>query len=140
MSARETEDHGERTTSFLSFSRSSSQSSLHSAINTVDGFIGDFICLSEFKEDEGPVPVLIHPEKGEGSFDISSFVIKIMAVDYQYSTSADFNQVEDIQAILQVSFPSAAVSACTAYQRFQLSVASRAALHAILFSPVSGRV
>jgi len=46
-------------------------------------FVDDFICVSEFSEIVGPVPLFCIPENAKGSFNIEKFVIRIMAVDYQ---------------------------------------------------------
>jgi hypothetical protein len=61
----------------------------------------DFIVLSEFSEQVGPVPVLVKPEKGAGLFDVSSFSVRIMSSDMQRSLSGgSFAFSEDTQVIL----------------------------------------
>jgi hypothetical protein len=54
-----------------------------SAIVNEPSFLRDFVLISEFSELEGPVPLVVMPEGGEGKFNINDFVLRIMAVDYQ---------------------------------------------------------
>ncbi len=50
-------------------------------------FSADFIVVSEFSEIDGPIPRMVIPENSEGKFNISDFVVKIMAVDHQNKSS-----------------------------------------------------
>jgi hypothetical protein len=63
-------------------SPSSSSQSLRSLLNA-GSFIDDFICISEFAEQHGPVPLLVVPKGGERGFNLSNYVVRIMAANYQ---------------------------------------------------------
>eukprot|EP00003_Mantamonas_plastica_P001025 TRINITY_DN1076_c0_g1_i2.p1 TRINITY_DN1076_c0_g1~~TRINITY_DN1076_c0_g1_i2.p1 ORF type:complete len:744 (+),score=241.92 TRINITY_DN1076_c0_g1_i2:853-3084(+) len=62
-------------------------------------FEQDFIILSEFSEQEGPIPLLVVPQGAEGRFNLNSFVLRIMAVDYQQKTEAGLAP-EDTQVMI----------------------------------------
>ena len=63
-------------------------------------FTDDFICVSEFSEIVGPVPLFCIPESGKGSFNIEKFVIRIMAVDYQNKSCDPGAFVDDTQVVI----------------------------------------
>ncbi|KAL6073495.1 Guanine nucleotide exchange protein smcr8 [Balamuthia mandrillaris] len=64
-------------------------------------FYDDFICISEFSEIVGPVPLLCLPsDKAKGNFDLEKFVIRIMAVDYQNKSSDPGTFMEDTQVVI----------------------------------------
>jgi hypothetical protein len=63
-------------------------------------FTDDFICISEFSEIVGPVPLFCIPESGKGSFNIEKFVIRIMAVDYQNKSCDPGAFVDDTQVVI----------------------------------------
>ncbi|KAJ4460701.1 hypothetical protein PAPYR_2929 [Paratrimastix pyriformis] len=54
-------------------------------------FLSDFLIVTEFNEQEGPIPLLVVPESAVGSFSINNFAVRIMAmaVDYQSKFEAD---------------------------------------------------
>ena len=52
----------------------------------------DFIVVAEFSEKEGPIPLFTVPNDfGLDSFDINSFVLRIMSVDYQAKSRSVFS-------------------------------------------------
>jgi hypothetical protein len=63
-------------------------------------FTDDFICISEFSEIVGPVPLFCIPESGKGAFNIEKFVIRIMAVDYQNKNCDPGAFVDDTQVVI----------------------------------------
>jgi len=63
-------------------------------------FLDDFICISEFSEQEGPVPLEIIPDGNQSSFNINNFVVKIMAVDYQNKSFDVGMAAEDTQFVM----------------------------------------
>ncbi len=65
-----------------------------------ESFDGDFIVISEFSEKEGPVPLQVIPDKGEGTFNLNSFVLKIMAVDFQNKSNDPQSYLKDSQAVI----------------------------------------
>lgn len=64
-------------------------------------FDGDFIIISEFSEQVGPVPIDIIPEwNAAGTFDLNSFVLKIMAVDFQSKSNDPHSYLKDSQVAM----------------------------------------
>eukprot|EP01102_Stenamoeba_stenopodia_P008431 TRINITY_DN2423_c0_g1_i1.p1 TRINITY_DN2423_c0_g1~~TRINITY_DN2423_c0_g1_i1.p1 ORF type:complete len:791 (+),score=161.09 TRINITY_DN2423_c0_g1_i1:326-2698(+) len=63
-------------------------------------FLDDFICISEFSEQEGPVPLVIIPDGNQSNFNINNFVVKIMAVDYQNKSFDIGAAAEDTQFVM----------------------------------------
>lgn len=63
-------------------------------------FTDDFVCISEFSEIVGPVPLFCIPDKGTGNFNLEKFVIRIMAVDYQNKTQDAGSIMEDTQVVI----------------------------------------
>lgn len=63
-------------------------------------FTEDFICISEFSEIVGPVPLFCIPDKAVGSFNLEKFVIRIMAVDYQNKVQDTGSFMEDTQVVI----------------------------------------
>lgn len=62
-------------------------------------FDKDFIIVSEFSEQVGPIPISIVPENGSGTFDTSHFSVRIMSSDFQ-GTTGKFSVSLDTQVIL----------------------------------------
>ncbi|XP_011403650.1 PREDICTED: Smith-Magenis syndrome chromosomal region candidate gene 8 protein-like [Amphimedon queenslandica] len=61
----------------------------------------DFILLSEFAEiRHGPQPICTIPDGGEGSFDTSSFSVRIFSTDFQQGQSEEFSVSPDSQVLL----------------------------------------
>lgn len=65
-----------------------------------ESFEGDFIIVSEFSEQVGPVDLYIIPEGAAGSFNVSSFVLKIMAVDFQNKSNDPQSYLKDSQVAM----------------------------------------
>mgnify|MGYP001068183038 CR=1 FL=1 len=63
-------------------------------------FTEDFICISEFSEIVGPVPLFCIPENATGNFNLEKFVIRIMAVDYQNKAQDAGTFMEDTQVVI----------------------------------------
>ncbi len=63
-------------------------------------FTDDFICLSEFSEIVGPVPLFCIPEKARGNFNLEKFVIRIMAVDNQTKSCDPGSFADDTQVVI----------------------------------------
>lgn len=64
-------------------------------------FSGDFIVISEFSEVVGPIPLFVIPEWGaEGTFNLNSFVLKIMAVDTQNKSNDPQTYFKDSQGVI----------------------------------------
>lgn len=67
-------------------------------------FQQDFICISEFCEQQGPIPIFTIPQKGEGKFDLNSFVVRIQASDHTRKVDrgdhGSFCRAEDTQVYL----------------------------------------
>jgi hypothetical protein len=66
----------------------------------VPSFAGDFIVISEFSEQVGPVPLYVIPEGTEGTFNLNAFVLKIMAVDFQNKTNDPQSYLKDSQVVM----------------------------------------
>lgn len=66
----------------------------------IKGSNNDFILLSEFSELEGPVPLEVIPEGYAHGFDLNSFVLRIMAVDYQNKAVDLASASEDTQVVV----------------------------------------
>ncbi|XP_064628612.1 uncharacterized protein LOC135488102 isoform X2 [Lineus longissimus] len=63
----------------------------------------DFIVIAEFSELEGPKPLISIPNNSNNDgFDLNSFVLKIMSVDHQ-STTSKFCMPRDAQVVLDES-------------------------------------
>ncbi|XP_064404897.1 uncharacterized protein LOC135350111 isoform X2 [Halichondria panicea] len=74
-------------------------SSAQKAKNSIKHLNQDFIILSEFSEQVGPVPIQLIPEDGNrGKFDASQFSVRIMTSDYQSSSGKLVG--EDTQVLL----------------------------------------
>eukprot|EP01104_Vermistella_antarctica_P014190 TRINITY_DN4428_c0_g1_i1.p2 TRINITY_DN4428_c0_g1~~TRINITY_DN4428_c0_g1_i1.p2 ORF type:complete len:915 (-),score=187.27 TRINITY_DN4428_c0_g1_i1:3716-6460(-) len=67
------------------------------------GFLDDFIVISEFSEQVGPVPLLVIPDGAQGTFDLNAFVLRAMAVDYQNKSTDVLGAVEDTQVVMSES-------------------------------------
>lgn len=65
-----------------------------------ESFDGDFIIISEFSEQVGPVHLYIIPEGAEGTFNVNSFVLKIMAVDFQNKSNDPQSYLKDSQVAM----------------------------------------
>lgn len=64
-------------------------------------FDGDFIIISEFSEQVGPVPIDIIPDwPAAGTFDLNTFVLKIMAVDFQNKSNDPQSYLKDSQVAM----------------------------------------
>jgi hypothetical protein len=68
-------------------------------------FDADFIIISEFSEQVGPVPIDIVPRWDDGwdaagTFDLNSFVLKIMAVDFQSKSNDPASYLKDSQVAM----------------------------------------
>lgn len=63
-------------------------------------FSEDFVCISEFSEIVGPVPLFCIPENATGNFNLEKFVIRIMAVDYQNKAQDAGSIMEDTQVVI----------------------------------------
>jgi hypothetical protein len=64
-------------------------------------FDGDFIIISEFSEQVGPVPIDIIPDwNSAGTFDLNTFVLKIMAVDFQSKSNDPQSYLKDSQVAM----------------------------------------
>eukprot|EP01089_Gocevia_fonbrunei_P013417 TRINITY_DN3447_c0_g1_i1.p1 TRINITY_DN3447_c0_g1~~TRINITY_DN3447_c0_g1_i1.p1 ORF type:complete len:244 (-),score=58.89 TRINITY_DN3447_c0_g1_i1:28-759(-) len=64
-------------------------------------FTEDFICVSEFSEIVGPVPLFCVPaDDAFGKFNLERFVIRIMAVDNNQKNCETGSLMEDTQAVI----------------------------------------
>jgi len=79
-------------------SASSSLGSLRSLL--AGSFVEDFICVSEFAEQHGPVPLLVVPKDGECGFNLNTYVVRIMAANYQKQACDVGEFAEDAQVAL----------------------------------------
>ncbi|CAM1296803.1 SMCR8 (predicted) [Pycnogonum litorale] len=64
----------------------------------------DFILLAEFCELQGPKPLICIPSNLKCSFDLNTFTVRILSVDYQISDSGNL-PVDDTQVILPDVLP-----------------------------------
>jgi hypothetical protein len=79
-----------------------------------ESFDGDFIVISEFSEQVGPVPLFVIPDWGaEGTFNLNAFVLKIMAVDFQNKSNDPQSYLKDSQVAMPEPGEDAYTYVCT---------------------------
>lgn len=62
----------------------------------------DFICISAFSEQDGPVVVKVIPNDGPKSIDVDSYVLKLMSVDVNNQTTTNIF-AKDTQSVISES-------------------------------------
>ena len=91
-----------------------------------ESFAGDFIVISEFSEQVGPVPLYVIPEWGaEGTFNLNGFVLKIMAVDFQNKTNDPQSYLKDSQVAMPEPSEDAYTYVCHAQENWGEGIGAR---------------